>query len=156
MPTLSSLHGSTAACRYWWQPPGPVTPETTELAPWQLPDWNVGWANVSPTSGQQYRRWANVRTTYNAVWVSVFKDVNMQDIRLASGKVGNKMNRTSFSRIRYVDTLALIHFIMLGLHRITTNLGPISGFLELVSSRETYIVRSQASVYIDVEETKSA
>ena len=56
---------------------------------------------------------------------------------------------------------------MLGLHRIRTNLGPIyelknSGFLELVTSRETYIVRSQASVYIDVgewltyEETKSA
>ena len=46
---------------------------------------------------------------------------------------------------------------MLALHRITTNLGPIyelknSGFLELVSSRETYIARSQASVYIDVGE----
>ena len=55
---------------------------------------------------------------------------------------------------------------MLGLHRITTNLGPIeelknSCFLGLVSSRQTYIIRSQASVYIDVrerltyEETKS-
>ena len=52
------------------------------------------------------------------------------------------------------------------LRRITTNLGPIyelknSGFLGLVSSRQTYIVRSQASAYIDVgerltyEETKS-
>ena len=55
---------------------------------------------------------------------------------------------------------------MLGLHRIATNLGPIyelknSGFLRLVSSGETFIVRSQASVYIDFgkwltyEKTKS-
>ena len=55
---------------------------------------------------------------------------------------------------------------LLGLHRIATNLGPICelkdcGFLGLVSSRETFIIRSQASVYIDVgerltyEETKS-
>ena len=44
---------------------------------------------------------------------------------------------------------------MLGLHRIATNLGPIyemkiSGVLGLVSSLKTLIVRSQASVYIDV------
>ena len=55
---------------------------------------------------------------------------------------------------------------MLGLYRITTNLGPIyelknSGFFGLVSSRETFIVRSQTSVNIDFgerltyEETKS-
>ena len=45
--------------------------------------------------------------------------------------------------------------IKLGLHRIATNLGPIyelkiSGFLGLVGSRETLIVRSHASVYTDV------
>ena len=55
---------------------------------------------------------------------------------------------------------------MLGLHRIATNLGPIyelekNGFLGLMSSRETFIIRSQASIYIDVgerltyEETKT-
>ena len=49
------------------------------------------------------------------------------------------------------------HPLMLGLHRIATNLGPIYelknfGFLGLVSSRETFIIRSQASVYIDVGE----
>ena len=55
---------------------------------------------------------------------------------------------------------------MLGLHRIATNLGPIYklknfGFLGLVSSRETFIIKLQASIYIDVgerltyEETKS-
>ena len=47
--------------------------------------------------------------------------------------------------------------VMLGLHRIATNLGPIYelkilGFLGLVGSRETFMVRSQASVYIDVGE----
>ena len=47
--------------------------------------------------------------------------------------------------------------LILGVHRITTNLGPIyelknSGFLGFVSSRETFIVRSQASVYIDFGE----
>ena len=31
-------------------------------------DSNVGWADVGPTSGRQYRRWANVGPTYNAVW----------------------------------------------------------------------------------------
>ena len=41
--------------------------------------------------------------------------------------------------------------------RIATNLGPIYelkhfGFLGLVSSRETFIITSQASVYIDVGE----
>ena len=46
---------------------------------------------------------------------------------------------------------------MLGLHRIATSLGPIyelknSGFLGLVSIRETFVVRSQASIYIDVGE----
>ena len=46
---------------------------------------------------------------------------------------------------------------MLGLHQNATNLGPIyelknSGFLGLVSSRYTFIARSQASIYIDVEE----
>ena len=35
-----------------------------------LPDKNVGWANAGPTSGRQFRRWANVGSTYNAVWVS--------------------------------------------------------------------------------------
>ena len=55
---------------------------------------------------------------------------------------------------------------MLGLHRIATNLGPIYklknfGFLGLVSSRETFVIRLQASIYIDAgewltyEETKS-
>ena len=44
---------------------------------------------------------------------------------------------------------------MLGLHWIATNLGPIyklenSGFLGLMSSRQTFIVRTQASIYIDV------
>ena len=48
-------------------------------------------------------------------------------------------------------------WVMLSLHRITTNLGPIyewknSGFLGLVSSRKNFIVRSQASVYINVGE----
>ena len=33
------------------------------------PDSNVGWANVGPTSGRQYRRWVNVGPTYIAVWV---------------------------------------------------------------------------------------
>ena len=47
--------------------------------------------------------------------------------------------------------------VMLRLHWITTNLGPIyelknSGFLGLVSSRKTFIVRSQARVYIDFGE----
>ena len=47
--------------------------------------------------------------------------------------------------------------VMLGLHRNATNLGPIyelknSGFLGLVSSRYTFIARSQARIYIDVEE----
>ena len=57
--------------------------------------------------------------------------------------------------------------VMLGLHQITTNLGLIyelknPGFLGLVSRRETFIVRSQTSVNIDLgerltyEETKSA
>ena len=45
---------------------------------------------------------------------------------------------------------------MLGLHRIANNL-PIYefkkfGFLGLVSSRETFIITSQDSVYIDVGE----
>ena len=33
------------------------------------PDSNVGLANVSPTSGRQYRRWAIVGPTYIVVWV---------------------------------------------------------------------------------------
>ena len=46
---------------------------------------------------------------------------------------------------------------MLGLRRFVTELGPIyelknSGFLGLMSSRQTFIVRSQASIYIDVGE----
>ena len=56
--------------------------------------------------------------------------------------------------------------LMLGLYRIATNLGPIYelknyGFFGLVTSQETFIIRSQTSVYIDVgerltyEETKS-
>ena len=28
----------------------------------------VGWSNVGPTSGRQYRRWANVGPTYIVVW----------------------------------------------------------------------------------------
>ena len=31
-------------------------------------DSNVGWANVGPTSGRQYRRWVNVRPNFIAVW----------------------------------------------------------------------------------------
>ena len=33
-----------------------------------IPESNVGWANVGPTSGRQYRRWPNVEPTYVAVW----------------------------------------------------------------------------------------
>ena len=33
-----------------------------------VPNSNVGWANVGPTSGRQYRRWANVSPTFIAVW----------------------------------------------------------------------------------------
>ena len=60
-----------------------------------------------------------------------------------------------------VIALAALHWkdgvLMLGLHRIATNLGAIynlknSEFLGLVISRWTFIVRSQASVYIDVGE----
>ena len=32
-------------------------------------DSNIGWANIGPTSGRQYRRWPNVEPTYVAVWV---------------------------------------------------------------------------------------
>ena len=32
------------------------------------PDSNVGWANVGPTSGRQYRRLANVSLIYIVVW----------------------------------------------------------------------------------------
>ena len=35
-----------------------------------VPDSIVGWANVGPTSGQQFRRWANFGPTYIAVWGS--------------------------------------------------------------------------------------
>ena len=35
-----------------------------------LPDSNVGWANVGPTSGRQYRRWANVGPFYIVVWAA--------------------------------------------------------------------------------------
>ena len=38
------------------------------LPPDSNPDSNVGWANVGPTSGRQYRRWVNVGPTYIAVW----------------------------------------------------------------------------------------
>ena len=62
-----------------------------------------------------------------------------------------------FFSFKFDDALASCIKLMLGLHRIVTNLGPIhelknSGFLGLVSSRQTFIVRSQANVYIDVEE----
>ena len=33
-----------------------------------LPDSNVDWTNVGPTSGRQYRPWAYVGPTYIAVW----------------------------------------------------------------------------------------
>ena len=33
-----------------------------------VPDSNGSWANDGPTSGRQYRRWANVGPTYIAVW----------------------------------------------------------------------------------------
>ena len=51
----------------------------------------------------------------------------------------------------------LILQLMLDLHRIATNLGPIyelenSRFLGLVNSHLTYIGSLQASVYIDVGE----
>ena len=51
----------------------------------------------------------------------------------------------------------IVEYVMLSLHLITTNLRPIYElknyrFLRLVSSRSTFVVRSQASVYIDVEE----
>ena len=47
--------------------------------------------------------------------------------------------------------------IMLGLHQIPSKVGPIYelknfGFLWPVSSRQTFIARSQASIYIDVRE----
>ena len=32
------------------------------------PDSSVGWANVGPTSGRQYRRWPNVEPTYIVIW----------------------------------------------------------------------------------------
>ena len=46
---------------------------------------------------------------------------------------------------------------MLGLHRTATNLGPNyelknSGFLGLVSTRETFIVGLHANVYMEVGE----
>ena len=47
--------------------------------------------------------------------------------------------------------------VMLSLHRIGTSLGPIyelknSGFLGLVSSHSTFIIKSKANVYMDVGE----
>ena len=51
----------------------------------------------------------------------------------------------------------IISILMLGLHRVATNLGLLyelktSVYHALVSSRNTSIVRSQASIYIDVGE----
>ena len=39
-----------------------------ELYSSAIPDNNVGWANVGPTSGRQYRHWGNVGPNYIAVW----------------------------------------------------------------------------------------
>ena len=35
---------------------------------YSIPDSNESWPNIGPTSGWQYRCWANVRPTYNAAW----------------------------------------------------------------------------------------
>ena len=52
--------------------------------------------------------------------------------------------------------MAKITPLMLGLHQSATNLGSTYefknfGFLELMSSHETFAIRSQASVYTDGE-----
>ena len=33
-----------------------------------IPDSDVGWANLAPTLGREYRRWGNVGPTFIAVW----------------------------------------------------------------------------------------
>ena len=44
------------------------------VSPWlqnhpdRIPDSNVGWAHVGPTSVRQYWRWSNVEPTYIVVW----------------------------------------------------------------------------------------
>ena len=67
------------------------------------------------------------------------------------------INDDIFGRVNTNSYIGPVYVLMLGLHRITTNLGPIyelknSGFLGLVSSRENFIVKSQAGVYIDFVE----
>ena len=57
-----------------------------------IPDSNVGWPDVGPTSVLSSRRWANVRPTYIAVW----------DLYISSHLLVHLRN-SSISKIRDVD-----------------------------------------------------
>ena len=68
---------SSKQSRGWWSETPPRSSwrqcigwSLSRLLLWMntFPDSNVGWANVGPTSGRQYRRWVNVGPTYIAVW----------------------------------------------------------------------------------------
>ena len=65
-----------------------------ERFPWRTTDSNVGWGNVGPTPGRQYRRWTNVGSTHIVIWTySAYRTSNQDMAKYANrGKYANHLH----------------------------------------------------------------